>query len=49
MSYDHIKLQGHIDDLTSDLDVSHESANEIKTNCTTTSIFKFRWKNMYKH
>ena len=49
MSYDQIKLQSHIDDLTSDLAVSHESANEIKTNCTTTSIFKFRWENMYKH
>ena len=39
MGYDHIKLQSCIYDLTSDLVVSSESANEIKTNWNTTSIF----------
>ena len=41
-----IKLQSLIDDLTSDLVVSRESANKIKTNWTTTSIVKIYLDNM---
>ena len=43
---DQIKLHSPIDDLTSDLFVSRESANKIKTNWTTTSIVKFHLENM---
>ena len=37
------------DDLTGDLIVSRESANEIKTICTTSSIVKFHLDQMNKH
>ena len=37
----HIKLQSRIDDITSDLVVSRESAYKIKTNWTTISIVNF--------
>ena len=49
MESDRSKLQNCIDDLTSDLIVSRESANKIKTNWTTTGIFKFHLENMYKY
>ena len=40
MEYDQIKLHSCIDDITSDLVLSHGSANKIKTNWTTTRIVK---------
>ena len=46
MESDHIKLQIFIDDLTSELVVSIEIANKIKTNRTKTSIFKFHLDNI---
>ena len=49
MEYDHIELQSFIDDLTSGLVISRESANKTKTNWTTTRIIKFHLNNMYKH
>ena len=49
MESDQIKLQGRIDDLTSDLVISRESANKIKKNWTKTSIFKRNLENMHKH
>ena len=48
MESDQIKLQSRIDDITIELVVSCESANEIKTNCTTTIIVKFHLDHMYK-
>ena len=49
MEYDKNKLQSHIDDFTSDLVLSRESASKIKTNWTTISIVKFHLDNVYKH
>ena len=49
MESDQIKLQSRINDLTSDLVVSCESANEINTNWNTTSVVKFHLDNIYKH
>ena len=42
----HIKLHIPIGDLTSDLVVYRESANKIKTNWTTASIFRLYLENM---
>ena len=47
--YYQIIIQSSIDDITSDLFVSCESANEIKTDWTKTSIVKFHLENMRKH
>ena len=41
------KLNSRIDDLTSDLVVSRESVNKIKTNWTTTRIVKFHLDHIY--
>ena len=41
MESDQIKLHSPIDDITSDLVVSRESSNKIKTNWATTFIVKF--------
>ena len=49
MEYDQIKLHSRIDDLTSDLFVSSESANKIKTNWTTIRIVKFNLENTYNN
>ena len=43
---DQIKLQSHIDDLTSDLVISRESATKIKTNWNTKIIVKSHLENM---
>ena len=44
-----IKLQSRIDNITSELVVSCESADKIKTYWTRTSILKFHLENMHNN
>ena len=49
MESDQIQLQICINDITSDLVISSESANETKTNWTKIRIDKFHLENIYNN